>query len=79
MNTIVALQSHYDNLRAAEVARARRLLVGGTPAQQVLERFARGLTNKALHAPTQALSQASTAERAKLLLLLQQIYGLPDA
>lgn len=79
MNMTAALQSHYDKLRAAELARARRLLVGGTPAQQVLERLARGLTNKALHAPTQALSQASAAERAKLVLLLQQIYELPDA
>lgn len=78
MNTIAALRRHHDKLRAVELARARRLLAGGTPAQQVLERLARGLTNKALHAPTQALSEASTAERAKLLFLLHKIYELPN-
>jgi glutamyl-tRNA reductase len=77
--TIAALQSHHDQLRLAELDRARRLLAGGAPAEQALEQLARGLTNKFLHAPTQALSQAGAAERAELVSLLHHIYQLPDA
>jgi len=76
--TIAALQGHHDRLRAAELERARRLLAGGAPPEQVLEQLARGLTNKFLHAPTQALNHAGDAERAELLALLHHIYQLPD-
>jgi len=76
--TITALHGHHDQLRAAEVERAKRLLANGMPSEQVLEQLARGLTNKFLHAPTQALNQAGEAERAELLALFQHIYQLPD-
>ena len=76
--TITALHGHHDRLRAAELERARRLLANGLPADQVLEQLARGLTNKFLHAPTQALNQAGEAERAELLALYQRVYQFPD-
>jgi glutamyl-tRNA reductase len=76
--TITALHGHHDELRAAELDRARRLLAGGTPPEQVLEILARGLTNKFLHAPTHALNQAGDAERAELVALFQRIYRIPD-
>jgi glutamyl-tRNA reductase len=76
--TITALHGHHDALRAAELERARRLLANGTPVEQVLDQLARGLTNKFLHEPTQALSQAGEAERAELLALFQRVYHLPD-
>ena len=44
-----------------------------------LEQLARGLTNKFLHAPTQALNHAGDAERAELLALLHHIYQLPTS
>jgi glutamyl-tRNA reductase len=53
--TITALQGHHDQLRVAELEHARRLLAGGAPAEEVLEQLARGLTNKFLHAPTEAV------------------------
>jgi glutamyl-tRNA reductase len=76
--TITALHGHHDTLRAAELERARRLLAGGTPPEQVLEQLARGLTNKFLHAPTQALNQAGDAERAELVAMFERIYRIPD-
>jgi glutamyl-tRNA reductase len=76
--TITALHGHHDALRAAELERARRLLANGTPVEQVLDQLARGLTNKFLHGPTQALNQAGEAERAELLALFQRVYHLPD-
>jgi glutamyl-tRNA reductase len=76
--TITALHGHHEQLRTAELERARRMLVSGTPPEQVLEALARGLTNKFLHAPMQALNQAGEAERAELVALFQRIYQLPD-
>ncbi|HVN34744.1 MAG TPA: hypothetical protein VMU96_05750, partial [Casimicrobiaceae bacterium] len=38
---------------------------------------ARGLTNKFLHAPTQALNKAGEAERAELVALFEKLYQLP--
>jgi glutamyl-tRNA reductase len=75
---IAALHGHHDQLRVAELERARRLLSGGMSPEQVLDQLARGLTNKFLHAPTQALSRAGEAERAELLAMLHRVYQLPD-
>jgi len=72
------LHGHHDQLRAAELERARKLLANGTPPDQVLELLARGLTNKFLHAPTQALNQAGDAERAELVAMFEKIYEIPD-
>jgi len=76
--TLTALQGHHDGLRAAELERARKLLAGGAAPEQVIEQLARGLTNKFLHAPAQALTRAGEAERAQLLAMLHHIYQLPD-
>lgn len=76
--TISALHGHHDQMRAAELEKARKLLIGGTPPEQVIELLARGLTNKFLHAPTQALNQAADAERAELVAMFQRIYHIGD-
>ncbi|HEY2862200.1 MAG TPA: glutamyl-tRNA reductase [Casimicrobiaceae bacterium] len=76
--TLTALQGHHESLRTVEVERARKLLAGGAPPEQVIDQLARGLTNKFLHAPAQALTRAGEAERAQLLALLHHIYQLPD-
>ena len=76
--TIAAISGHHDVLRAAELERARRLLLAGTAPEQALEALARGLTNKLLHAQVAALNQAGDAERAELIALFQQIYKLPE-
>ncbi len=76
--TITALHGHHDQLRAAEMDRALKMLKNGHAPEQVLEQLARGLTNKFLHAPTQALNTAGDAERAELVALFERIYKLPD-
>ena len=70
---LLALQA-----RGAELERARRMLVAGAAPEQVLEALARGITNKLLHAPVSALSQAGDAERAELIALFERIYKLPE-
>ena len=76
--TITAIHGHHEALRSAELERAKKLLANGTPPEQVLDLLARGLTNKFLHAPTQALNQAGEAERAELVALFERIYRLPE-
>ena len=76
--TITALRGHHEELRTAELERVRRLLASGTSPEQALELLARGLTNKFLHAPTQALNLAGDAERAELVAMFEKIYKLPD-
>lgn len=76
--TITALHGHHDALRAAELERAKRMLASGAAADRVLDQLARGLTNKFLHGPTQALNQAGGAERAEMIALFQRIYQLRD-
>jgi len=76
--TLTALQGHHDQLRAVELERARKLLATGMPPDQVIEQLARGLTNKFLHAPSQALNRAGDVERSQLVATLHHIYQLPD-
>lgn len=56
---ICAYRQKMEQLRDAEVARAQKALQAGKPAEQVLQRLARDLTNKVMHAPTVQLRKAS--------------------
>jgi glutamyl-tRNA reductase len=76
--TIAALARHHDELRTAEMERARRALANGASPEQALEVLARGLTSKLLHGPMAALNAAGDAERAELVALLAKIYKLPE-
>lgn len=63
-----------DELRAAELDRARKALARGEPADQVLEQLAHGLTQKYLHGPLAALNQSQGADRQQLLGWLPRLY-----
>ena len=54
---IRALREQAEDLRRQEVERALRLLARGEPADRVVEALSQGLTNKLLHAPTEALKK----------------------
>ncbi len=56
---IRALRQQADGIRQQTLEQARRLLSAGKSADDVLEYLANTLTNRLLHAPTQALRQAS--------------------
>jgi glutamyl-tRNA reductase len=75
---IRAMQSAVDAARAAELERARRALASGASPETVLDALARGLSNKFLHAPMQALNKASRGERADWVSLFQRMYPSPD-
>jgi glutamyl-tRNA reductase len=63
---IRALRQQAEGIRQQTVEQARRMLAGGKSTDEVIEYLANTLTNRLLHAPTQALRQAS--ESADLAL-----------
>jgi glutamyl-tRNA reductase len=63
---IVELRRRADEYREIELAKAKARLAKGEDPHAVLEALARGLANKFLHHPTQALSHARESEREAL-------------
>jgi glutamyl-tRNA reductase len=63
---IRALRQQADGIRSQTVEQARRLLAAGKPAEEVIEYLANTLTNRLLHAPTQALRQAAELDDSAL-------------
>jgi len=61
---IRALRESADAIRLHTLEQARRLLASGKSPDEVMEYLANTLTNRLLHAPTQALRQASEATTA---------------
>jgi glutamyl-tRNA reductase len=71
---IRALREHAEQAREHEVDRAMRLLARGDDPKQVLEALSQGLTNKLMHAPTQALNDAQGEERRALTSLVARLF-----
>lgn len=74
--TIRALRDNAERARRHEFEHALKMLRRGDDPAQVLEALSRGLTNKLLHGPTNALSQAEGDERARLSELVSRIFRL---
>ncbi|GAB4127089.1 MAG: glutamyl-tRNA reductase [Sideroxydans sp.] len=76
--TIRALRDHAERQRRHELDKAMRALSKGESPEKVLEAMSSALTNKFLHAPTQALNQATSNEREALLDTVHRLYRLHD-
>ena len=79
---IQALNRQADDWRAAELARARKMLARGEDADAVLEALARGLTHKMLHGALAELNAADPSQREQVAqavtrLFLRQAPNLP--
>jgi glutamyl-tRNA reductase len=68
---IRALREQAEAARQHEIERALKSLQRGEPPAQVLEALSQSLTNKLMHAPTQALHDASLAELVARLYRLK--------
>jgi glutamyl-tRNA reductase len=75
---IRTLRDQAERQRRHEMEKALRLLAKGEAPEKVLESLSMGLTNKFLHAPTQALNQAQTGDRDAFLDAVHRIYRLHD-
>jgi glutamyl-tRNA reductase len=75
---IVELRRRADSYREAELANAKKRLGRGDDPTAVLEGLARGLANKFLHHPSQALSRAGDREREALTRAIEILYPEVD-
>jgi glutamyl-tRNA reductase len=75
---IVALQHQAEEIRQAELRRAQ-VRLGSLNAEQIaaVEALTRGLVNKFLHPPMQALKQAARENDAARLEALCETWSLP--
>ncbi len=77
--TLVALQGSVEAMRLAELRRFAGQLEGITPAhREAVEALSRGLANKFLHAPIQALRAAAQDGDEERLALLRSTFRLPE-
>jgi len=76
--TIRALRELARGHRDDVLDKARRMLAGGRPVDEVLAFVADTLSNKLVHAPSAALRHADAVEQALLLNSARKLFDLPD-
>lgn len=79
---IRAVQAQTDEWRAAELAKARRMLAHGEPVDAVLEALARGLSGKLLHGPLAGLRSENGERRGEAAEVVQRWFlrgGEPES
>jgi glutamyl-tRNA reductase len=73
---IRSLRDSAERMRRHEMEHAMKLLAKGEAPEKVLEHLSQRLTNKFLHAPTQALNVADGAERGELQSAASRLFHL---
>src|SRR5690554_3131063 len=79
VDVLKAYRQQAERLRDEELAKAQRLLQNGGTPEDVLAQFARGLTNKLLHAPSVQLKRLSADGRLDALAVAQELFALDEA
>lgn len=79
VDTVKDYRAQAELLRQHEMEKALRSLNNGVPAEQVLEQFARGLTNKLIHKPSSRMREAAANGETHTLKLARQLLGLDDS
>ncbi|MBT9612851.1 MAG: glutamyl-tRNA reductase [Burkholderiales bacterium] len=74
--TIRALRDHAERQRRLELERALKQLARGDDPEKVIDHLSHALTNKLMHGPTHALSNATHDERESLEVWLRRLYHL---
>lgn len=78
VSTIRAYREQAERVRDEEIEKARRMLERGTPAAEVLQSLARGLTNKLTHTPSAQMKQAGFDGRNELLDAARELFDLKN-
>ncbi len=77
-STIQEIRARARASRDDVLDKARRKLAAGEPVEEVLAFMADTLSNKILHAPSQALRRADAVEQALLLNAARKLFDLPE-
>ncbi len=77
-STIHSIRAHARQSRDEVLDKARRRIANGEPIEDVLSFVADTLSNKILHAPSQALRRADAVEQALLLNAARRLFDLPE-
>ncbi len=76
VETVKAYRQKAEQLRDQELQKALRSLQTGGNPEQVLQQFARNLTNKLIHSPTTVLKEASASSRHHVIQVAQELFAL---
>jgi len=76
VDSIRDYRQRMESMRDSELERAMTLLAKGEDPQLIMQRLARGLTNKMMHAPTVQLKKSSALGDKQSLALLQTMFDL---
>jgi glutamyl-tRNA reductase len=76
VETVRAYRSRAEEVAAEELERCLRRLRKGEDPEQVLQRFARSLTNKLIHTPSQRLREAGADGRDEVVAHGRRLLGL---
>ncbi len=74
--TIRDLREQTAELQQLELDKAHKRLLAGDDPEQVLNQFARSLTNKYLHQPSHKLKMAEMEGNSSLVLAAKKLFGL---
>lgn len=77
--TVKVFRQSLEELRDLELLKAQRLLQSGADPADVLQQFARNLTNKIMHKPTQQIKKASVAGDYELIAGMHRLFELDIA
>ena len=76
VETVKAYRNKAEQVRDQELQKALRSLQAGSNPEQVLQQFARNLTNKLIHSPTTVLKEASASSRHHVIQVAQELFDL---
>jgi glutamyl-tRNA reductase len=76
VETVKAYRNKAEKMRDLELQKALRSLQTGANPEQVLQQFARNLTNKLIHSPTTVLKEASASSRHHVIQVAQELFDL---
>ena len=78
-HAISVYRGRIEELCQAELLKAKRQLLQGADAAEVLDAFAHSFTQKLLHAPSVQLRQAGAEGRFELLKFAKQLFGISES
>ncbi len=78
VNAIKIFRKNTELLRDQELEKSLRLLESGADAEEVLQQFARNVSNKFMHMPTTKLKKAGAEGRKDLARAMQELFGLDE-